>query len=52
MLGASAAVGAAYGGYHLRKLADEKLSLPDPVIALVEDAIAVGIGTRRPLRPK
>ena len=45
LLGATAAVGAAYGGYHLRKLADEKLSLPDPVIALVEDAIAVGIGT-------
>lgn len=45
LLGASAAVGAAYGGYHLRKLADEKLNLPDPVIALVEDAIAVGVGT-------
>lgn len=45
LLGATAAVGAAYGGYHLRKLADEKLGLPDPVIALVEDAIAVGVGT-------
>lgn len=45
LLGAGAAVGAAYGGYHLRKMADEKLSLPDPVIALLEDAIAVGLGS-------
>ena len=45
MLGASAAIGAAYGGYYLRKTLDEKLNLPDPVVALVEDALAVGIGT-------
>ena len=45
LLGAAAAVGAAYGGYHLRKMADEKFSLPDPVIALIEDAIAVGVGS-------
>ena len=45
LLGGAAAVGAAYGGYHLRKLADEKFNLPDPVIALVEDAIAVSVGS-------
>ena len=44
-LGAAAAIGTAYGGYYLRKTLDEKLNLPDPVVALVEDAIAVGIGT-------
>ncbi len=43
-LGAAAAIGTAYGGYHLRKMLDKKLNLPDPVVALVEDALAVSIG--------
>ena len=44
LIGAAAAIAATYGAYHLRQAADKKSGLPDPVIALVEDAIAVGGG--------
>ena len=39
LLGAAAAIGAAYGGYELRKRAGSKLHVPDAVIALAEDAL-------------
>lgn len=45
-LGAGAALAGAYGGYHGRKLLGERLHIPDAVVALGEDALAVGIGRR------
>lgn len=44
LLGAAAAVGAAYGAYHLRKSGGERLHVPDGVMALGEDAIVAGLG--------
>src|ERR1700760_402542 len=38
LIGAAAAIGAAYGAYELRKQAGEQLHLPDAIIALAEDA--------------
>ena len=46
LIGATAAVAGAYGGYHGRKALGETLHVPDPVIAVVEDALAVGLGRR------
>ena len=42
--GAIGAVAATYGAYYLRKELGEKWHVPDPVLGLVEDAIAVGSG--------
>jgi uncharacterized membrane protein len=44
LVGAAAAIGAAYGAYELRKRAVKATGLPDSVFALVEDAIVVGSG--------
>lgn len=44
IVGGLAAVAATYAFYHLRQTVDKKTGLPDPAIALVEDAIAAGIG--------
>jgi uncharacterized membrane protein len=44
ILGVAGAVAATYGAYHLRQATDHKTGLPDPVVALVEDAIAIGGG--------
>jgi uncharacterized membrane protein len=44
LLGALGAVAATYAAYYLRQAADHKSGLPDPVVALVEDAIAVASG--------
>jgi uncharacterized membrane protein len=38
LIGAGAAVGAAYGTYHLRRAAGESTGIPDPILALFEDA--------------
>ena len=46
LLGGLAAVGGAFGGYYARKTLVERLSLPDPLIAVAEDALAAGIGRR------
>lgn len=46
ILGGCAAVGGAYGGYYGRKALVERLRLPDAVVAVAEDALAVGIGRR------
>ena len=45
VFGALGAVGASYAAYELRKRATKRLHLPDQVIALVEDAVAAGVGT-------
>ncbi len=44
LLGAVGAVAATYAAYHLRQTTDRKTGLPDPIVALVEDAIAIGSG--------
>ncbi len=44
VIGAAAAVGAAYGAYHLRRQTVRKLKIPDPVVAVIEDALVVGCG--------
>ena len=45
-IGSSAAVAAALAGEQLRVLAGEKIGLPDPVVALAEDAIVLLVGSR------
>ena len=44
LLGIAGAIGAAYGAYHLRKQADQKLHLPDSAVAVLEDLLVVGAG--------
>jgi uncharacterized membrane protein len=44
-LGAAAAVGAAYGMYHLRSRLDRELPVPDGVIGLTEDLVVLGAGS-------
>ncbi len=43
-LGAAAAVTGAYAGEGFRRRASERLGVPDPALALLEDAAAVTIG--------
>jgi uncharacterized membrane protein len=45
-LGASAAVAAAFTGEQLRALVGQKIGLPNPVVALAEDAIVLLVGSR------
>ncbi|HWF48226.1 MAG TPA: DUF4126 family protein [Bryobacteraceae bacterium] len=42
--GASAALGATYAFYELRHAASGQLGLPDPAVALAEDAVAAWVG--------
>ena len=44
IVGAAAAVAGAFVGYWLRKMFTESAGAPDLPIALVEDAVAVGLG--------
>ena len=44
LLGAAAAIGTAYGVYHLRKKIVERFHWPDPIVALAEDALVAGCG--------
>lgn len=44
VVGALAAALGAWAFYHLRQSADRATGLPDPVVAVVEDALAVGGG--------
>lgn len=46
LLGGAAALAGAFSGYYGRKALGERLHLPDPVVAVVEDALAVGLGWR------
>jgi uncharacterized membrane protein len=43
-LGAGAALVGAYGGCHGRRLLGETLHIPDAVVAVGEDALAIGVG--------
>jgi uncharacterized membrane protein len=45
VLGAAGAVAGSYAGYRLRKAVVERTSLPDPFVALGEDALALGLGS-------
>ena len=45
-LGAAAALASAYAGERLRLKAAEKLGIPDPLVALLEDGIVLLAGTR------
>jgi uncharacterized membrane protein len=45
-LGSTAAIVAAFAGERLRALAVEKTGLPDPVVALAEDATVLLVGLR------
>jgi uncharacterized membrane protein len=44
LLGVIGAVGATYGAYKLRKWAGSRFHLPDPLIAVAEDALVAGCG--------
>lgn len=44
VIGAAAAVASAFAMLYLRRKAGRKLNVPDPVVALAEDAIAIGGG--------
>jgi len=44
LLGIAGAIGAAYGAYHLRKRAGEKLHIPDTAVAVLEDLAVAGAG--------
>jgi hypothetical protein len=43
LIGIAAAVASAFGFYHLRKYAGEKLKVADPVLGAVEDGIVIGL---------
>jgi len=44
LIGAAAAMGAAYGAYELRRRAVRKLHLPDVIVAVAEDALVGALG--------
>ncbi len=46
LVGAAAAVAAAFAGYQLRRWVRRRASLPDAIVAVVEDAVAVALGSR------
>ena len=43
LIGAAAAVGAAYAAYKLRKQITRHLNIPDPLVALLEDAVVASV---------
>ncbi len=45
-LGAAAALASAYAGERLRLQASEKLGVPDPIVALLEDGLVLLAGSR------
>lgn len=46
LVGAAAAVAAAFAGYQLRRWVRRRAGLPDAIVAVVEDAVAVALGSR------
>ena len=44
LIGAAAALASSYGFYYLRRRLGQVSKLPDPVIAVAEDAVMLGIG--------
>lgn len=45
VVGAAGALAAGYAGYHLRKRAGAATGVPDAIIGVAEDAIAIGLAT-------
>jgi uncharacterized membrane protein len=45
LIGAAAAIGAAYGAYEFRQQVGQRMHLPDAIIALAEDAVVAALGT-------
>jgi uncharacterized membrane protein len=43
LIGAAAAVGTAYGAYKLRQQITRHLNIPDPLVALLEDAVVASV---------
>jgi uncharacterized membrane protein len=46
IVGSSAAFAAAFAGENLRALVVERMGLPDPVVAIAEDAVVLLLGSR------
>jgi hypothetical protein len=46
LVAAASALGAAFAGYHLRRWARRRSGLPDAIVAVVEDAAALALGSR------
>ena len=46
IVGSSAAFAAAFAGENLRALVVERMGLPDPVVAIAEDAVVLLVGSR------
>jgi uncharacterized membrane protein/uncharacterized protein (UPF0548 family) len=46
LVGAASAVAAAFAGYHLRRWVRRCAGLPDAIVAVVEDVVAVALGAR------
>jgi uncharacterized membrane protein len=44
LLGAAGAIGAAYAAYELRARAGDRFGVPDPAVAMLEDAVIAGAG--------
>ncbi|MEN8376078.1 MAG: DUF4126 family protein [Gemmatimonadota bacterium] len=45
LVGAAAALAGAHAGYHLRRKIRRKADVADPVVALAEDAVVIGLGS-------
>jgi uncharacterized membrane protein len=48
LIGAASAIAAAFAGYHLRRWVGRRTGLPDALVAVAEDAVAVALGRARP----
>jgi uncharacterized membrane protein len=48
LVGAASAITAAFAGYHLRRWVVRRTGLPDALVAVAEDAVAVALGQARP----
>ena len=46
LLGGLGALGGTFGAYHARRAIRTRLHVPDPLIAVAEDALAIGAGRR------
>lgn len=44
LAGAAGAAGGTFAAFHLRKKIGTSLELPDPAVAVMEDALAIGLG--------
>lgn len=45
LFGAAGALGGSYAGYHARRYLARVRGVPDPLVAVVEDATAIGLGS-------